>query len=97
MHWYAQDGSPAHFQKDGKATTLAHARKQDLVPSVTGILDIVASPGLTTYFINQHLEAAWVTNSALGKSEWMAQAKLKAGEHSKQARDKGTDIHNALI
>lgn len=95
-HWYDKEGKPCHYQDDGKDTTLRHARKQDLVPSVTGILDIVSKPGLTRYFIDQHLEAAWVTNSALGKSEWMSQSRITAGEHAKQAREKGTEIHHAI-
>jgi hypothetical protein len=58
QHWYSREGKPCHYQEDGKDTTLRHARKQDLVPSVTGILNQVDKPGLTKYLINQTMEAA---------------------------------------
>lgn len=101
-HYYAKDGSPAHFQPDGKNTTLRHAKTQDLVPSVTGILDVVASPGLTTYFINQHLEAAWGLYDFTSWPEqysykdWCKEVRQLAGDHAKQARDKGSAIHHQL-
>jgi hypothetical protein len=99
MHWYTQDGKPCHFQADGKDTTLRHARKQSLVPSVTGILDIVDKPGLTNYLINQTMEAAWDNNNgipAIGYTEWCKEVRQKAKEHSLNARDKGSAIHKAL-
>jgi len=100
-HFYTKSGEPCHFQPDGKDTTLRHARKQDLVPSVTGILDVVSSPGLTQYFINQHLEAAYSQPNQVDGYEtdyltWCKEVRQSAGEHSKEARDKGNDIHHAL-
>ena len=101
MHWYRSNGEPCHYQENGKATTLRDARRENLKPSVTSVLSIVSNPGLTAYFINQHLEAAWetgknhlVTNSE--RIEWCKEVRQRAGEHSKQARDKGTEIHHAL-
>lgn len=58
-HWYTHEGKPCHWQEDGKDTTMRHARKQGLVPSVTGILDIMDKPGLTRYLLTQQLDAAW--------------------------------------
>ena len=102
-HFYTKSGQPCHYQPDGKDTTLRHARKQDLVPSVTGILDVVSNPGLTTYFINQHLEAAWLLGSRdIDQTEldnyetYCKEVRQMAGEHSKQARDKGSAIHHQL-
>jgi hypothetical protein len=94
-HWYTKDGKPCHFQADGKDTTLRHARKQSLVPSVTGILDIVDKPGLTNYLINQTMEAAYYTDLE-NYPEWCKEVRQKAKEHSLNARDKGSAIHKAL-
>ena len=102
-HFYTQQGEPRHFQPDGKATTLRHARKQDLVPSVTGVLDITDKPGLTRYLLTQQLDAAWNTagiedeyKSVEHYKEWAEEVREKASQHSKQARDKGSAVHKAL-
>lgn len=95
-HWYKKDGSPCHYQPDGSNTTLRHARKQDLVPSVTGILDIVDKPGLTNYLINQHLEAAWESDWSSDYLGWSKAVREQASQHATTARDKGTAIHHAL-
>jgi hypothetical protein len=96
-HWYTKDGKPCHFQADGKDTTLRHARKQSLVPSVTGILDIVDKPGLTNYLINQTMDAAWdMPQLEDTYDEWCKEVRQKAKEHSLNARDKGSAVHKAL-
>ena len=96
-HWYTESGTPRHYQSDGKDTTLAHARKQALRPSVTGILGVAANPGLTEYFINQHLKSAWENDILYADYDvWCKEIRQKAKEHSTQARDKGSAIHNAL-
>ena len=97
-HYYTKSGEPCHFQPDGKDTTLRHARKQDLVPSVTGILDVASNPGLSRYFENQLLESAWGTYAGTGAeyTEWCKEVRQSAGEHSKQAREAGIYGHNVL-
>src|SRR5438132_5206118 len=61
-HWYFQDGQPCYtiIGKNGKerATRLNDARKLDLVPSVTKILNEAAKPGLESWKAKQILEAA---------------------------------------
>ena len=97
-HYYTKSGEPCHFQPDGKDTTLRHARKQDLVPSVTGILDVASNPGLSRYFENQILEAAWQTDDGpcADYAEWCKEVRQTAGEHSKNAREAGIRGHNLL-
>ena len=48
-HWYSTSGLPAHTQPDGKNTTLRHARKQNLLPSVTTIIGQLEKPQLTKW------------------------------------------------
>ena len=62
MHWYDKDGTPKHWveSKNGtkRGTTLRDARKLNLVPSVTSVLDIMAKPGLDRWKINKTIEAS---------------------------------------
>ena len=47
MHYYKQCGEAAHFEaKDGKPTTLREARRLNLFPSVTTVLNELPKPGL---------------------------------------------------
>ena len=104
MHWYKSDGTACHtvIGKNGKERdcTLRDARKMNLSPSVTGILDIVAHPALISYLIKQHLEAAWDTTqsdyTSVQYSDWSKDVKIAANAHSKEARDKGAGIHAQL-
>ena len=51
-HWYKQDGSPCYEvpyadpKKGMRSTTIRDARKLNLVPSVTTILQVMDKPGL---------------------------------------------------
>ena len=65
-HWYTQAGEPAYEQPsaDGKRmvkTTLAHARKLHLLPSVTTVLSELAKPQLVSWLIEQAVLAAVTT------------------------------------
>ena len=52
-HWYTQTGIPMYtiVGKNGKErnTTLADAKKLNLVPSVTTVLSLLAKPGLENW------------------------------------------------
>ena len=98
MHWYTKDGKPCHTQPDGKDTTLRHARKQDLVPSVTEITNVMDKPGLNRYLINQTLEAAYGLDDRnyVDYLDWCKEVRQKASEHSEQAKLAGIAIHDAL-
>jgi len=58
-HWYQRDGKSCHTQPvksrpgDTRPTTLADARKLNLLPSVTGILGILDKPQLTDWKLEQ--------------------------------------------
>jgi len=64
-HWYRRDGSPAHTQpyKDKKraaagerrSTTIADAREQNLLPSVTNVLNLMNNPMLSVWSREQVL------------------------------------------
>jgi hypothetical protein len=98
-HWYTQDGQPLYtvLKKDGKPrnTTLADARKLGLVPSVTGIIGILAKPQLEAYKQEQAVLAA-LTLPRLESESDQAFAKRvvqDAEEHVGNAADLGTEFH----
>ena len=57
QHWYDRNGTPAYsvIAKNGvpRPTTLRDARKLNLVPSVTTILNVAAKPALEAWKLNQ--------------------------------------------
>lgn len=97
-HWYARNGDPCYTQPDGKPTTLRHARKQLLVPSVTTVTGIMAKPGLQNWLVNQALDAALTLPRIDGETleEFKQRAIKDAGEQAAKARDNGTAIHGSM-
>lgn len=111
-HWYDLDGNPCYTQpkangKGERATTLRDARKLNLVPSVTTIMQVLAKPGLDVWKTSQTLEAAWDTvqtdKCILSGEEyqrdfvsWKKEVIAKSKESSEEAAIIGTNIHDAL-
>lgn len=101
-HWYDKDGNPAYTYKNAKGeeknTTLRQARKANLFPSVTTIMKIKAAPGLEIWKRNQILHSAATLPQIEGEGvdDWCKRVIEDAGEHGKQAREKGTAIHGAI-
>lgn len=98
-HWYDQDGKPTYTvigaNKKERPTTLRDARKLNLVPSVTTILNVAAKPALENWKINQALMSALTLPRDEGEDldDFMARAKKDSKEHSIQAAKRGTEIH----
>ncbi len=99
QHWYQQDGSPLYtvIGANGKErdTTLRDARKLNLVPSVTTIMQMAAKPGLDNYLQTQLLDAV-VTIGVHNSDFWRQSVIQKSKEHSSKAAAAGTKIHDAL-
>lgn len=102
-HWYDQQGAPVYEvpRRDGlgmRPTTLADARKLNLVPSVTTILQCASKPGLEAWKARQILEAA-LTLPRL-PTETLDDYATRVIEDSKQqgkkAAEKGTELHAAI-
>lgn len=98
-HWYTASGEPAYIMmsNNGKerATTLRDAKKLNLVPSVTTILQEANKPALNGWKENQVLMAA-LTLPMIAReteAEWIARIKNDAKEHAKNAAVKGSTIH----
>ena len=105
MHWYRiNDGSPCYEipyadGRPGKTPTLADARKLKLTPSVTSVLGILDKPGLNTWKVDQAILAALtnpVIHDQMPQAEMLSVIRKDAEEQSKQAMQRGTDIHDAI-
>jgi hypothetical protein len=101
-HWYQADGAPAYEiqAKAGhmRAVTLRDARKLNLFPSVTGILQCAAKPQLERWKIEQAMMAC----ITLPRVEWENETDFmyRALEDSQQqalvARTAGVALHTQI-
>ena len=105
-HWYTQSGEPCHFVegKNGvRDATLRDARKLGLVPGFSGVTSVLAKPGLDKWKEGQILDAAysipnldWENETPAEINNWKKEVKSLASERSTKARDRGSEIHDAI-
>ena len=105
-HWYYTDGLPCYelAKKDGsgmKNPTLADARKLNLLPSVTNILQVLDKPALNDWKVEQGVLAVLTTPRLPGEADdafvhRVLHVEQVQNQEAKSARDKGTEIHKAM-
>lgn len=106
-HWYTQNGEPCHQMPKKsepgafRATTLADARKLQLLPSVTTILKVLHKEALVAWRIEQAVLAVVTAPRLQGEpDDQFIERVLKTEKQQDQerdiARDIGTRIHDAL-
>ncbi len=102
-HWYTKQGEPCYevprAKGDGmRPTTLADARKLDLVPSVTTILQCAAKPGLEAWKARQILEAALTLPRHPTESldDYATRVIEDSKAQGRKAAEKGTEYHAAI-
>lgn len=101
-HWYERNGVPAYtiVGANGKArnTTLRDARKLNLVPSVTTIINVAAKPGLDRWKQEQVLMAALTLPKVDAESddEYIIRILDDSKDAARSAADAGTDIHASI-
>jgi hypothetical protein len=101
-HWYTRDGVPRYtvIGANGKErnTTLRDARKENLVPSVTTVLNVAAKPALTQWLQKQVLMAALTLPRRPDEpeNEWIDRIMVDSKEQGRAAADLGTEIHAAI-
>ena len=103
FHWYDVEGNPRHEmpKKDGsgmRPTTLADARKLNLLPSVTSILSLYPRPYLQMWQKKQVLMSALTLTRLKDETDdaLIARIMADADEQARIAREKGTAIHGAI-
>ena len=98
-HWYTLEGKPLYtlVGKNGKErnTNLRYARKLNLVPSVTTILDVAAKPGLVNWQINQGINAALTLPREEDETDeqFLYRVRQDSKEQAEKAAEQGTIIH----
>ena len=101
-HWYTRERAPKYTveAKNGnlRNTTLADARKMNLVPSVTTIIGCAAKPGLEAWKLNQMMLASMTLPRAPDEPEesYVQRVIKDSREHARAAAQRGTEIHTAL-
>ena len=101
-HWYSRDGIPRYTVtgKNGKErnTTLRDARTENLVPSVTTVLNVAAKPALTAWLQGQVLLASLTLPKMDNEPEpdYIKRIIQDSKQQGRDAADKGTDIHAAV-
>ena len=98
-HWYTLEGKPLYslVGKNGKErnTNLRDARKLNLVPSVTTILDQAPKPGLVNWQINQGINAALTLPREQDETDeqFLYRVRQDSKEQAEKAAEQGTIIH----
>lgn len=101
-HWYTRDGVPRYtvMGKNGKErnTTLRDARTENLVPSVTTVLNVMAKPALIQWLQKQVLMAALTLPRHIEELEedYIDRIMVDSKEQGRAAADAGTDIHASI-
>jgi hypothetical protein len=101
-HWYTRDGLPRYtvMGKNGKErnTTLRDARTENLVPSVTTVLNVMAKPALIQWLQKQVLLAALTLprREQEPEEDYIDRIMSDSKEQGRAAADAGTDIHASI-
>ena len=101
-HWYSRDGKPVYEvkAKDGsmRNTTLRDARTMNLVPSVSGIIKMMASPGLEQWKLQQMLLASMTLPKLPDEpeEEYIKRIIYDSKETGRNAAERGTAIHASI-
>ena len=97
-HWYTASGLPLHTQPDGKNTTLRHARKQQLFPSVTTLLGILDKPQLTKWKTDKCIEESFYKRPQEGEEvqDYKNRIHHSLKGEQKEITSFGTRVHNQI-
>lgn len=105
-HYYTTTGEPRYFvpKKDGsgnRPTTIRDARENQWLPSVTEILKILDKPALTDWKVRTAVMAVVTAPDLPGeaidaKVTRVLDTERQQDQESQKARDRGTEIHDAM-
>ena len=102
-HYYDINGEPRHFveKKAGglRPTTIADARKNNWLPSVTTVLGCLDKPALTAWKVRNAIDAALTTPRLDGETEDAFAERILASDVnsvSDAAKALGTTVHDAI-
>lgn len=99
-HWYDLDGKSAYTYTNSEGgtsnTTLTQARQMKLLPSVTGIMNIIAKPQLQQWLQNNTLQSGWTHRKSPTYDAYLQAIRQDADKVKKATAGEGQVIHGAL-
>ena len=97
-HWYTADGEARHWQDDGKKTTLRHARKQNLYPSVTTVIKEINNEFINGWRVKTATLRAKANPAFQNESDNMYLLRINVLNRDEKSTvlEFGTRIHAAL-
>lgn len=101
-HWYTREGEPRYTVTGANGrernTTLRDARKENLVPSVTTVIGIMAKPGLNHWMQRQVLLSALTLPKLNSETDdqFIDRIIEDSREQGRAAAATGTEIHAAI-
>ena len=98
QHWYTMQAEACHWQEDGKQTNLRHARKQNLVPSVSGVLNLIEKPRITKFKCDEMVKQCLQYPHEEGESEkdYINRIHGYAKAAKRDILDFGTRVHHGI-
>lgn len=99
--WYTKEGVCVNEVEGANGNirkcTLREARKENLIPSVTSVLSIIAKPQLEKWKMAQVADACYMfSEGGRTKEEWIERVIEMANQNMDVARDNGTEIHGKI-
>lgn len=99
-HWYKECGEACHEieDKNGKlrGTTLRDARKLNLMPSVTTILQLIANEGIVRWKIQLAVETSRGIPEHISNVEALQSANKAIDDYANAKADVGVELHESL-
>ena len=97
-HWYNTSGLPAHTQPGGKNTTLRHARKQNLLPSVTTLIGQLEKPQLSKWKADKCIAGSFNNQPREGEAvrDYQNRIHQSLKDEQNEVLDFGTRVHKAI-
>jgi len=101
-HWYSSDGTPHHTYVNSKGetkdTTLTQARKLNLYPSVTGVLEVKSNFHLTNWKVRVGIEYALgaIRHANEDMQDFVDRIAYESVQKSRDATEFGTEMHDTL-
>lgn len=97
-HYYTPKGEARYVREDGKPVTLREARKENLFPSITHIMNIMENRPLTIYKEKQMLVASYNLRPGQdeAKEDYFSRVITQSRNDGKQAAQVGTTAHAGI-
>jgi hypothetical protein len=102
-HWYREDGTSAHEVPDAKGkkmikTTIVQAKKLNLFPSVTSIMNIISKPFVDNWRIDMYMKEIYLHPEmiTMDYENWREKIMEFVEPKLNEGARRGSEIHSAI-